>query len=105
MWGWVCLVTRPGVPSSNCSPGVRVRCRSWQISSRSAGPRCRSTCAYSKDGGLVVGRAEGNRRIYRLNPDGVTALRAWLDSVWGEALASFHKAAEAAAVPDREQET
>lgn len=58
-----------------------------------------------KDGGLVVGRAEGNRRIYRLNPDGVTALRAWLDSVWGEALASFHKAAEAAAVPDREQET
>jgi DNA-binding transcriptional ArsR family regulator len=47
-----------------------------------------------KDGGLVVSTAEGTRRIYRLNPDGVTALRAWLDGVWSEALASFHKAAE-----------
>nr|WP_051342448.1 metalloregulator ArsR/SmtB family transcription factor [Pseudonocardia spinosispora] len=48
-----------------------------------------------KDGGLVVDHAEGNRRIYRLNPDGVTALRAWLDGVWSDALAGFHKVAEA----------
>jgi DNA-binding transcriptional ArsR family regulator len=34
-----------------------------------------------KDGGLVVSRAEGTRRVYRLNPDGVAALRAWLDRV------------------------
>ncbi|HEY2195779.1 MAG TPA: metalloregulator ArsR/SmtB family transcription factor [Actinomycetospora sp.] len=47
-----------------------------------------------KDGGLVVSRAEGNRRIYRLDPDGVAAMRAWLDGVWNEALASFHKVAE-----------
>ncbi len=58
-----------------------------------------------KDGGLVVSHAVGTRRIYRLNPDGVTALRAWLDGVWGDALAGFHKAADAAAVPDPEQET
>lgn len=50
-----------------------------------------------RDGGLVVSRAEGTRRIYQLNPEGVTALRAWLDGVWGDALAGFHKAAEAAA--------
>jgi len=50
-----------------------------------------------KDGGLVVSRAEGTRRIYQLNPDGVGALRTWLDGVWGDALAGFHKAAEAAA--------
>lgn len=50
-----------------------------------------------KDGGLVVSRAEGTRRIYQLNPDGVGALRAWLDGVWGDALAGFHKAAEVAA--------
>ena len=42
-----------------------------------------------KDGGLVVSRAEGTRRIYRLNPDGVTALRAYLDRVWAEALTAF----------------
>jgi DNA-binding transcriptional ArsR family regulator len=49
-----------------------------------------------KDGGLVVSKAEGTRRIYRLNPDGVTALRAYLDHVWEEALTAFGKAAQAA---------
>ena len=56
-----------------------------------------------KDGGLVVSRAEGTRRIYRLNPDGVTALRAYLDRVWEEALTAFAKAAQAAPT-DPEQE-
>jgi DNA-binding transcriptional ArsR family regulator len=56
-----------------------------------------------KDGGLVVNRAEGTRRIYRLNPDGVTALRAYLDRVWAEALTAFGKAAQAAPT-DPEQE-
>ncbi|MDD7941026.1 metalloregulator ArsR/SmtB family transcription factor [Actinomycetospora lutea] len=44
-----------------------------------------------KDGGLVVSHAEGTRRIYRLDPQGVAALRAWLDGVWEHALADFHK--------------
>jgi DNA-binding transcriptional ArsR family regulator len=56
-----------------------------------------------KDGGLVVSRAEGTRRIYRLNPDGVTALRAYLDRIWAEALTAFGKAAQAAPT-DPEQE-
>jgi DNA-binding transcriptional ArsR family regulator len=56
-----------------------------------------------KDGGLVVSRAEGTRRIYRLNPDGVTALRVYLDRVWEEALTAFAKAAQAAPT-DPEQE-
>ena len=56
-----------------------------------------------KDGGLVVSRAEGTRRIYRLNPEGVTALRAYLDRVWQEALTAFGKTAQAAPV-DPEQE-
>jgi DNA-binding transcriptional ArsR family regulator len=47
-----------------------------------------------KDGGLVVSRAEGTRRVYRLNPDGVAGLRAWLDRVWSESLTSFAKLAE-----------
>jgi DNA-binding transcriptional ArsR family regulator len=56
-----------------------------------------------KDGGLVVSQAQGTRRIYRLNPDGVTALRAYLDRVWAEALTTFAKAAQAAPT-DPEQE-
>jgi DNA-binding transcriptional ArsR family regulator len=56
-----------------------------------------------KDGGLVVSHTQGTRNIYRLNPDGVAALRAWLDRVWDEALTAFQKAAEAAPT-DCEQE-
>ena len=56
-----------------------------------------------KDGGLVVSQAEGTRRIYRLNPDGVTALRTYLDRVWEEALTAFGKAAQAVPLdPDQE---
>jgi DNA-binding transcriptional ArsR family regulator len=46
------------------------------------------------DGGLVVVRAEGTRRVYQLNPGGVAALRAWLDRVWDDALTAFQKKAE-----------
>ena len=47
-----------------------------------------------KDAGLVVDRAEGTRRIYQLDPDGVGALRAYLDGFWNRALAAFRDAAE-----------
>jgi DNA-binding transcriptional ArsR family regulator len=58
-----------------------------------------------KDGGLVVSQPQGTRRVYRVNPDGVTALRVWLDRVWTEALTAFQKAAEAASIdPEPEQE-
>lgn len=62
-----------------------------------------------RDGGLVVSSAEGTRRIYRVNPEGVTALRSWLDGVWSDALTDFQKIAEAGATstardPDPEQE-
>jgi DNA-binding transcriptional ArsR family regulator len=53
-----------------------------------------------RDGGLVIAEADGTRRIYRLNPDGVGALRTWLDGVWGSALAGFQKAADTAAATD-----
>lgn len=56
-----------------------------------------------KDGGLVVSQPEGTRRVYRLNPNGVAALRAYLDRIWADALTAFQKAAEAAE-PDNTQE-
>lgn len=56
-----------------------------------------------KDGGLVVSRPQGTRRVYQLNPDGVIAIRTYLDRIWDEALTAFQKAAEAAPF-DSEQE-
>jgi DNA-binding transcriptional ArsR family regulator len=47
-----------------------------------------------KDAGLVVGRRDGNRRIYQLNPDGVGGLRAQLDRFWTQALAAYKTAVE-----------
>jgi DNA-binding transcriptional ArsR family regulator len=47
-----------------------------------------------KDAGLVVDRRVGNRRIYQLNPEGVGALRAYLDQFWNRALAAFKVAVE-----------
>ncbi len=57
-----------------------------------------------KGGGLVVSQPEGTRRVYRLNPDGILALRVWLDRLWDEALTGFQKAA-AAASNDNEEES
>jgi DNA-binding transcriptional ArsR family regulator len=47
-----------------------------------------------KDAGLVVGRAAGNRRIYQVDPDGVAALREYLDHFWSRSLAAFKQTVE-----------
>jgi DNA-binding transcriptional ArsR family regulator len=47
-----------------------------------------------KEAGLVADRAEGTRRLYRLHDDGLEAVRAYLEQVWGEAAARFVIAAE-----------
>jgi DNA-binding transcriptional ArsR family regulator len=47
-----------------------------------------------KDAGLVVDRAEGTRRLYRLHDSGVEAVRAYLEEVWGDAAARMKLAAE-----------
>ncbi len=43
---------------------------------------------------LVADRAEGNRRVYHVNLQGIEAMRAYLDRFWHDALASFKRAAE-----------
>jgi DNA-binding transcriptional ArsR family regulator len=48
-----------------------------------------------KEAGLVTDRAAGNRRIYQVNPDGVGALRAYLDQFWTTALTAFKTRVEA----------
>jgi DNA-binding transcriptional ArsR family regulator len=48
-----------------------------------------------KDAGIVVDEPTGNRRIYRLDPAGLEALRRELDGFWGAALATFKDLVEA----------
>ncbi len=47
-----------------------------------------------KDAGLVQDRAEGARRVYSIDPDGLGELRRWLDGFWDDALAAFKNEVE-----------
>jgi DNA-binding transcriptional ArsR family regulator len=47
-----------------------------------------------REAGLVTVRREGTRRVYAVDPSGLADLRAYLDSFWNQALASFKDAAE-----------
>jgi DNA-binding transcriptional ArsR family regulator len=47
-----------------------------------------------KDAGLVVDQRAGTRRIYQLDPDGLRALRGYLDHFWDQALAAYKTAVE-----------
>ena len=50
-----------------------------------------------KEAGLVGDRPQGTRRVYYIDPDGLGALRGWLDQFWDEALARFQAEVERAA--------
>jgi|SRR5579862_489697 len=41
---------------------------------------------------LVTDRSAGSRRIYQLDPEGVGALRDYLDQFWSRALAAYQAA-------------
>jgi DNA-binding transcriptional ArsR family regulator len=47
-----------------------------------------------KEAGLVADEAVGTRRLYRLDDTGAEAVRAYLERVWGEAIARFRLVAE-----------
>jgi DNA-binding transcriptional ArsR family regulator len=47
-----------------------------------------------KDAGLVVDQPVGNRRIYAINPAGLSELRAELDRFWSNALTAYKAAVE-----------
>lgn len=47
-----------------------------------------------KEAGLVIDRPAGTRRLYQVNPDGIAAIRTYLDRFWTQAMASFKAAVE-----------
>jgi DNA-binding transcriptional ArsR family regulator len=47
-----------------------------------------------KEAGLVTDRADGRRRLYEVDLDGVAAMRTYLESFWTDALVAFKRAAE-----------
>lgn len=47
-----------------------------------------------KDAGLVVAEPAGTRRIYRVDPDGLVALRADLERFWGQTLSGYKATVE-----------
>jgi DNA-binding transcriptional ArsR family regulator len=49
-----------------------------------------------KQAGLVADRAEGARRVYYIDPDGLGELRRWIDQFWTDALEAFKQEVERA---------
>jgi DNA-binding transcriptional ArsR family regulator len=47
-----------------------------------------------KQAGLVTEQPQGTRRIYRLHEDGVRAVQAYLEQVWGDVATRFQLLAE-----------
>jgi DNA-binding transcriptional ArsR family regulator len=47
-----------------------------------------------KEAGFVVEEPKGTRRIYRLHDEGLEAVQAYLQQVWGDAAARFRIVAE-----------
>ena len=47
-----------------------------------------------KEAGLVTETAHGTRRIYRIDPRGLAAMREWLDAHWATALKAFQDFAD-----------
>lgn len=47
-----------------------------------------------REAGLVAERQRGTRRLYRLQEEGIEAVQAYLERVWGEAASRFRLMAE-----------
>jgi DNA-binding transcriptional ArsR family regulator len=47
-----------------------------------------------KGAGLVTDVRDGTRRVYRMDPRGIEAMRTYLDRFWDRALAAFKAAVE-----------
>lgn len=58
-----------------------------------------------REAGLVSSRAEGTRRLYRVDRDGLSAVRAFVDQFWDGVLDAFTTYADQHADQQTEQQT
>jgi len=58
-----------------------------------------------KEAGLVADRPEGTRRVYYIDPNGLGALRRWLDQFWDQALTAFQAEAEGDVTKRKDKKT
>ena len=56
-----------------------------------------------KDAGVVTDDVQGTRRVYRVNPVALSALKDQLDTFWQRTLAGFADLAKAAGTPETAQ--
>ena len=56
-----------------------------------------------KEAGLVTDRAEGTRRVYSIDPNGLGAVRRYLDQFWDQTLDAFAAEIEKDAARDEEK--
>ena len=82
-----------GLYSGVCAKAIG-RCARSPTGWMSAARPCPSTLRCLKSAGLVVVQVEGARRLYGIDPNGIEALKEWLDGFWDTTLAAFKRAAE-----------
>ena len=56
-----------------------------------------------KEAGLVTETPQGTRRIYRLDPRGLAAMREWLEQMWARSLNDFNVFAEETEKQEKEK--
>ena len=87
-------MTRTGGPSSRCCGTVVDSVGQLADELPISRPAVSAISGCCKEAGLVVEEPRGTRRIYRLHEQGLDAVQAYLEQVWGDAATRFRLVAE-----------
>jgi DNA-binding transcriptional ArsR family regulator len=60
--------------------------------------------ALLREAGLVIDRPFGTKRVYAIDPRGLSAVRAWFDQFWDQALASVQAEVERRILTEKDKQ-